>query len=313
MSQIKTTKIKQKMNEKLTFSGHETFHCRTFWLKKGFDFISNLEKKNSFKDEEKAVVELGVGKNMVSSIRFWMKAFGVTDNNDDVIEESASALILDEYDPYLEDPASLWILHHELVRTGRASLYNLFFNQFRKERAEFTKEQLLRFIKRVCIENGQDYEQMENTINTDVNIFIRTYNRPLNINKNIEDEFSSILIDLNLLKVIRTLDDDKSIINYSIESSDRDEIPWQVILYSILTFSDEKLISFNDLMVKPNSPGLIFAMTASGLMKKIAEIESNVKGIVFIDDNGIRELQINKKLSNKNLSKEQLTNYYKSA
>ncbi|HRW22723.1 MAG TPA: DUF4007 family protein, partial [Bacteroidales bacterium] len=71
MSQIKTTKIKQKMNEKLTFSGHETFHCRTFWLKKGYDFL--VSGNNTFKNEEAAVVELGVGKNMVASIRYWMK------------------------------------------------------------------------------------------------------------------------------------------------------------------------------------------------------------------------------------------------
>ena len=27
--------------KKLTFSGHETFHCRNFWLKKGYDFIKS--------------------------------------------------------------------------------------------------------------------------------------------------------------------------------------------------------------------------------------------------------------------------------
>lgn len=32
------------MNEnKLTFTGHETFYCRYLWLKKGYDFLS--EKK----------------------------------------------------------------------------------------------------------------------------------------------------------------------------------------------------------------------------------------------------------------------------
>jgi len=53
------------MNRKLIFSGHETFHCKSLWLKKGYDFI---EKEGKFIDE--ASVELGVGRNMVSSIRF---------------------------------------------------------------------------------------------------------------------------------------------------------------------------------------------------------------------------------------------------
>jgi hypothetical protein len=49
-------------SNKLTFSGHDTFHCRQLWLKKGYDFVKN---GNKFMDIE-AVVLLGVGKNMVS-------------------------------------------------------------------------------------------------------------------------------------------------------------------------------------------------------------------------------------------------------
>jgi patatin-like phospholipase/acyl hydrolase len=60
------------------FSGHETFHCRHFWLKKGFDFI---EQGLEFNDPQ-AVVNLGVGKNMVSSIQHWLNAFNINENND---------------------------------------------------------------------------------------------------------------------------------------------------------------------------------------------------------------------------------------
>lgn len=56
------------------FSGHETFTCKQFWLKKGFDFLQGNERRFS---DESAVVELGVGKNMVSSIAYWLKSFGV--------------------------------------------------------------------------------------------------------------------------------------------------------------------------------------------------------------------------------------------
>ncbi|NEM99756.1 DUF4007 family protein, partial [Pontibacter burrus] len=61
---------------KYTFSGHEKFQCRHLWLKKGYDY---LQLGKSFLEED-AVIELGVGKNMVASIRFWLKAFGITDN-----------------------------------------------------------------------------------------------------------------------------------------------------------------------------------------------------------------------------------------
>lgn len=63
---------------KYTFSGHDSFQCRQLWLKKGYDYI---QSKKSFNDED-AVVKLGVGKNMVSAIRYWMKAFNIIDSVD---------------------------------------------------------------------------------------------------------------------------------------------------------------------------------------------------------------------------------------
>ena len=45
---------------KLQFSGHESFICKHFWLKKGYDFIIH---KGNFNDES-AVIDLGVGKNI---------------------------------------------------------------------------------------------------------------------------------------------------------------------------------------------------------------------------------------------------------
>jgi hypothetical protein len=50
----------------LTFSGHDTFHCRQFWLKKAFDFV---EAGKNFNDLN-APLDLGVGKNMVSEIEY---------------------------------------------------------------------------------------------------------------------------------------------------------------------------------------------------------------------------------------------------
>lgn len=61
--------------DNLKFSGHESFHCRPFWLKKGFDFV-----KANQQITDKAGIELGVGKNMVGSIRFWLKAFNIFAN-----------------------------------------------------------------------------------------------------------------------------------------------------------------------------------------------------------------------------------------
>ena len=64
---------------------------------------------------------------MVASIRFWLRAFGVTENDkktklgDYLFDESKGK------DKYLEDIATLWLLHFNLVFSEEATLYKMFF------------------------------------------------------------------------------------------------------------------------------------------------------------------------------------------
>lgn len=89
------------------FSGHESFPCKSLWLKNGYDFVVGGNDFNS----PDAVITLGVGKNMVASIRYWLRAFGVTDN--DTLTELGNYLFDESKgkDKYLEDTATLWLLH----------------------------------------------------------------------------------------------------------------------------------------------------------------------------------------------------------
>ena len=54
--------------EKVSFSGHETFPFRYSWFKKGIDGV--LFDPEIF-NKDSAMTFLGVGKNMVRSIRHW--------------------------------------------------------------------------------------------------------------------------------------------------------------------------------------------------------------------------------------------------
>merc|ERR1712065_3825 len=152
-------------NIKYTFSGHDSFQCRQLWLKKGYDYV--VENK-SFNDED-AVVQLGVGKNMGCSIRFWLKAFNIVDNNDSPTD-FGNKLFDDNigYDPFLEDEASLWLLHYNLVKTQFASIYSIVFNEFRKEKLFFNKETYVNYLKRIA-EGDKDFNFNENTVAKDFN------------------------------------------------------------------------------------------------------------------------------------------------
>lgn len=267
---------------KLAFSGHEKFHCRQFWLKKGYDFV---QEHGRFSDEN-AVVALGVGKNMVNSIRYWLKAFDLVDQQEQPNPLAREIFSENGRDPYLENIGTVWLLHYYLVTHGQASIYGLFFNQFRKERIEFTKEQFLNFLKRTC--ETYNLTVSENSLRNDIDILIKNYVRPKRSTQNIEDDFSGLLIDLDLLQELSS----GGTTWYKVENRERDDIPAEIVLYAILDQEAGNVsISFDKLLNAENSVGLVFALSANGLMRKIREITAQFSDIIFSDDAGIRELQ----------------------
>ena len=272
--------------KKLTFSGHETFHCRNFWLKKGYDFIKSNHK---FSNPD-AVVELGVGKNMVTSIRYWMHAFGILDENDQLTSVADFIFGDNGTDPFLENSGTLWLLHYFLIKTEKASIYLLVFNEFRKERIEFNRNHLEIFINRKC--NELNLNVSPKTIKKDIGVFFKNYVRPQkNTTDNIEDDFSAILLELDLIHEM-DISESGGQSWYTIETLDRDEIPIEMLLFTILdSHENEKSISFQKLLNDKNSIGSIFSMSANGVIHKIDEIIKGFNNVVFTDNAGIKELQ----------------------
>ena len=179
---------------KYTFSGHESFPCKTLWLKKGYDF---LKGQNSWNDTD-SVVKLGVGKNMVASIRYWMRAFGLTVN--DKLTSIADYLLDTDNgkDPFIEDLGTLWLFHYLLVSSGEATLYNLLFTRFQRERLTFERDHIVAFVKRTMIEEGKLKSFNENTVKKDVAVLLQNYVQPQK--PQTMEDYSSLIIDLDLIR-----------------------------------------------------------------------------------------------------------------
>jgi hypothetical protein len=279
--------LNQKETTKYIFSGHDSFQCRQLWLKKGYDYV---KEGKSFNDDD-AVIKLGVGKNMVSSIRFWLKVFNIIDNKD-IPTEFGTRLFDDTngYDPFLEDEASLWLLHYQLVKNGLASIYNIVFNDFRKEKLFFNKDTFVNYVKRIA-ESNADLYLNENTIAKDFIVFTNIYKNDSS-SKDIEDSFSGVLSELELLKTTGKGKEEQ----YYIENTERDNLPEAILLFTILDNPNYgKSISLNSLEFDSNSPGTIFALNRTGLLNKISEIVERFDEVTFTDQAGIKELQFKNK------------------
>ena len=58
------------------FSGHESFACRYGWLPKLYEAVT--DDPSLFSSDDRAILRLGIGRNMVKSLRFWGEAFRIT-------------------------------------------------------------------------------------------------------------------------------------------------------------------------------------------------------------------------------------------
>lgn len=67
--------------ERMAFGRHETFAVRYGWLSKGFQAMD--ENSKVFESDE-ATVRLGVGKNMVSAIKYWLRACRMIDPTENI-------------------------------------------------------------------------------------------------------------------------------------------------------------------------------------------------------------------------------------
>ena len=263
------------------FSGHESFHCKSLWLKKGYDFLAEGYAFNS----PDAVVRLGVGKNMVSAIRFWMKAFGLTIN--DTPTELARYIFAhdDGVDSFLEDINTLWLLHYSLVKSNVASLYNLLFLEFQREKKEFDKSSLQSFIKRKCSVPEQKNVYNENTVKKDINVLLQNYIMPTSL-KSIED-FSALMIGLNLILQFPASNIEKSD-SYYFNETKVSAISPSVILYALIDIKgDDNTVSFDKL----KDLSLIFCLSVTGLIEIIKSLESSFPKLHYTDNSGIKNVQ----------------------
>lgn len=268
-----------------SFSGHETFSCKQYWLKKGLDYLVN---NKSFSNDN-AVVGLGVGKNMVTAIRFWLKAFGMITDNDETTPLAEFIFGEDGVDPYLEDEGTLWLLHYQLIKMKKSSIYDLVFNHIRYERPEFTREQLEKSLNIKIEEAGLSFSP--NTIANDVKVFLNNY--VTTRNTDVEDNFAGILHELNLLtKYQATNHWDKKSDWFKFQVSDKVEVPSAIILFTILdNDAYGSSVSFRDLMYQPDSPGNVFLISENGLRDKMKEMTDHYQ-VTFNETAGNQVLQL---------------------
>lgn len=155
------------------FSGHESFACRYGWLPKLYEAVE--EDEALFTSDERAILALGLGNNMVKAIRFWGQVFGLLCVQRGLARNTELARrLLDTdtgIDPYLEDPGSLWRLHW--VVTAHAGLGAWVTTFLELQDAKITRDRLIDVVRSRAVAARGSVTQR--TATSHVDIFLRTY------------------------------------------------------------------------------------------------------------------------------------------
>ena len=274
------------------FSGHETFPFRYPWLKKGFDAVR--EDGDVFLRDD-ATTTLGVGKNMVRSIRHWCLAAGVLEENRDggaAMRESAlGALLLDDdgLDPYLEDPATLWLLHWQIASNrSRAATWFWTFSHFHEP--EFSREALTSALLR-WTQTLPGKRVAASSLGRDVEVFLRTY-VPSRQSRGgfAEDSLDCPLVEMGI--IIQPADGQA----YQFRRGAQRGLPDGILLYAVMKFWDDfspaaETLSLHDIARQPGSPGRLFKIDESSLVERLEVVERQTDGALSYGDTaGLRQL-----------------------
>ncbi len=286
------------------FTGHETFPFRLGWLHKG---VMEVKKDNTIFSKDDAIVSLGVGKNMVRSIRHWCVALGLITDKDKprgVYEPTPLGLLIfdaDGEDPYLEDIGTLWWLHWKLANhSSRCTTWYFAFNHL--NRPEFSKSGLKEELVRAIEESGGK-SPSEKTIERDIECFIRTYTAP----RRASEEFLECpLVELNILK-----DYDE---NIRLSRGEKATLPDHIFLAGLVEFYSEsglksgsKALSAERIMHTEGSPGRVFVLDDNSCTQRLERLNELTNGrIVYDSTAGMRQVFFHSVWS----SEEILQSYY---
>jgi len=251
----------------IRFSGHETFVCRYAWLPKA---IREITKNPAlFKKDDEAMVALGVGKNMVHSIKFWAESAQIIEQEKPLIYHVTTfgqqLLGHEGHDPFLEDARTLWLLHWKIA-TNPNPIF--FWQQLLNfwHRAEFSESEILPFFEKIAGgANSRSQSTLEQGYRVFVNSYVATRGRKGEV---AEDNLDSPLVELDLVRRIGDRRAAESEVRESIYAFNLDDKPGvtpELFAYCLHDFwaaqpNQNKTMPFNMITAGAGSPGQIFKL-----------------------------------------------------
>ena len=283
------------------FSGHETFPLRYGWLKKAFDRVAETESEPDNRAacwDDDAIARFGVGKNMVASMRHWAKAARVIGEigTNSVQTTKLGHMLFGQkgLDPYMEHPATLWLVHWQLAALRDKTTWFWAFSHY--PAITFDRDNLVKKLDRLAKERA--WSRVANTtIKNDVACFIRTYVARQPSGKiGHDDALESPLTELGLIKAIGKKD------GFRFVRGPKTTLGNGVFVYALIDFwshySNAATLSFEAIAHAPGGPGRVFLFDENDVADRLATLDDVTDGALrWSETAGLKQVGRNIDLS----------------
>ncbi len=250
----------------MRFRAHESFHIRKGWLFKGLKNVKDIPYTFLDRDNWKATEMLGLGTNMVKSLRYWMQATGLTTEPDRGISRSQAFTkfgdIVYKKDRYFEEEGTWWFIHYKLATNKEmATAWYWLFNEFKTK--EFTKDEFINALdKYVKYHSESTTNVAASSLEGDYSCIVNTYiSRSKTRREKIspEDNMDCPLTQLNLLDYVDVKS--KKIKKVPLSKAEINQlIVLAVMLDQYRELESRKEIKISTLLNEPMNIGTIFNM-----------------------------------------------------
>jgi Protein of unknown function (DUF4007) len=243
-----------------------------------------------FSDEEQAMVRLGVGKNMVRAIRFWVQATGMARpaaNGGYEITELGDSLfsLKDGLDPFLEDRRTLWLLHWKLSTNVAEPLFAWDYLLNRWPHLEFTRADVLAVFRDEARRLGRALSMV--TLEQHFDVFLHTYLPTRGRKGDIQEEnLDCPLVELELIEQVGERQTENAARRESIYKFRREskpEVTPQLFVFCIDDFwknrrITERTLSFRDVAIGQGGPGQVFKIPEQDVRERLEALDADSKG-----------------------------------
>lgn len=282
----------------MAFAKHETFYIREGWLFKGMAAIKEAEKEGRlptiFLDDD-APERLGIGQNMVRALRFWMQATGLAEEKLERYRAQKLTPFGEQIwncDRYLENDATLWLLHYHLASNeAYATTWYWFFNYYAPP--IFDEHDCLASLHNWVISNYPYQGIATGSLKKDVDCLLQMYvaNKTSHMPEALtESPFSR-------LHILSRAEDERQ--RYRLERLDPSRLHPLVLLYVLLDRQSHARkgtfqVSLSDVLREPMNAGRIFSLTTTLISDLLAELNKDYPemGVRFVRTAGLDQLTL---------------------